>query len=116
MNTIELDESRLPEILAKIPADKPVTMLNLLKYKESATYPEDVDFDSCSGRVAYSQRYLQYASKKIQAVGGTVVYAGEVCASIIGPSVYYWDSILLVTYPSIAAFFEMVSTPEYLAL
>lgn len=116
MNTIELDESRLPEILAKIPSDRPVTMLNMLKYNELATYPEGADAGSCSGRIAYSQRYFQHANKKIEAVGGTVLYSGEVCAAIIGPSVEYWDSIVLVTYPSITTFFEMVSTPEYQAL
>jgi len=49
MKTIDLDESSLPEILGKLPTDKPITILNLRKFSETANYPIGSEIDKCTG-------------------------------------------------------------------
>lgn len=89
------------EVLARRPADEPVVMVNLLTFH--------VD----GGR----ERYLQYAREvvpHIERVGATVKYAGASPTTVIGhgerPG---WDAILVVEYPSPAAFLDMIAGPGY---
>lgn len=43
--------------------------------------------------------------------GATIRYLGDVAATAIGGE--DWDEIVLVEYPTLRAFFEMTSDPEY---
>jgi uncharacterized protein (DUF1330 family) len=87
--------------LAARPTDAPVVMVNLLKFK------------SDGGR----ERYLQYGREvapHLERVGATVVYGGEAPAVVIGDGEHpWWDSILVVQYPTPQAFIDMVMTQEY---
>ena len=114
MKITDLDEYILPEKLSKIPAKKPVIMLNLLKFKELADYQNEcVNNRPSDGITAYYQRYFKYAKMKIQEAGASIIYSGTVCTELIGYDVAYWDSINLIEYPSIDNFLNMVSTVEY---
>jgi uncharacterized protein (DUF1330 family) len=86
--------------------DGPVVMLNLLKYKARA------DDGAGSGSDAY-RKYGDAAVEMIEARGGKVIWAGRAEQVLIGDPAEPWDTVLLVQYPSRAAFIEMVSTPEY---
>jgi uncharacterized protein (DUF1330 family) len=116
MKTIEIDETKLPAILEAIPQDKPIIMLNLLKFNHSTKYPDGTAHEDCSGCEAYGERYLKHAKEKIYELGGTIIYDGAVCAEVIGENINYWNRIILVKYPSIADLMNMISTPEYQAL
>lgn len=116
MKTIELDESRLPQILEAIPHGTPIVMLNLLRFNQSTNYSAGSADENCSGRDAYNGRYLKHAKSYISQIGGNVVYDGNVCIEVIGEPENYWNRILIVKYPSIAAFMDMVSTAEYQAI
>ncbi|MFK8050837.1 MAG: DUF1330 domain-containing protein [Halioglobus sp.] len=116
MKTIELDEARIPEILEAIPPGQPIVMLNLLKFNRITNYPEGTANIDCSGQEAYSERYLKHAVKKIDGIGGSVIYDGEVCVEVIGENHDNWHRIIIVKYPSIAEFMGMVSTTEYQAI
>ena len=87
--------------LAARPADAPVVMVNLLKFKT-----ED-----------HVERYLQYGREvapHLQRVGATIRYGGVAPAVVIGDGERpWWDAILIVEYPSPAAFIDMVTTEEY---
>jgi uncharacterized protein (DUF1330 family) len=113
MITVEMDQSALPGILATIPKGTPITMVNLLKYKDQAEYPPGFDAEQCSGRDGYNRRYVPHIKDSIKDVGGTVVFDGPVCAKLIAPEEENWDSVLIVTYPSIESFMEMLSAPEH---
>ena len=102
------------EALAALADDEPVVMLNLLRFREQASYPEGSAHEPCSGREAYA-RYGAEAVKHVQAVGGKPLWIGEAQLSIIGPTDEGWDDVLLVQYPSRKAFLTMASNPEYLA-
>ena len=110
MKTINPDQKKLPEIVAKIPKGQPIIMINLLKFREKAKYPDGSL--SCSGREAY-QAYTKIASKKVAEIGGEMFWWGTVCGCLIAPAGEAWDEALLVKYPSIEAFLEMLAMPEY---
>ena len=87
--------------LAARPADAPVVMVNLLKFKTQGGL----------------ESYLQYGREvapHLERVGATVRYAGTAPGVIIGDNERpWWDAILIVEYPTPAAFIEMVTTQEY---
>jgi uncharacterized protein (DUF1330 family) len=105
----------LKRIATSIPMDTPVTMLNLLRFRDQAAYPADSGCAPCSGREAYA-RYSAQAFKKVQEVGGELVYQAEAMGRFIGPDGEDWDEVLLVRYPSLQAFLAMISMPEYQAM
>jgi uncharacterized protein (DUF1330 family) len=91
------------EALAARPADEPVVMVNLLQFNGD-------------GRESYL-RYVQEAGPHLQRVGGTVRYAGAAPAQIVGDGEKpWWDAIIVVEYPSPAAFLDMVTNEEYLKI
>lgn len=87
--------------LAARPADAPVVMVNLLKFKPEGGL----------------QSYLQYGREVVphlERVGATLRYAGGAPSVVIGDGEHpWWDAILIVEYPTPQAFIEMVTTPEY---
>ncbi len=100
-------ESQLQH-LQSMPADEPVVMLNLLRFKEQAGDPDA----GLSGREAY-ERYGVEAAPYLAKVGGRMLTAAEARHVVIGPE-GEWDMALLVEYPSAQRFLEMASDPGYL--
>jgi uncharacterized protein (DUF1330 family) len=90
------------EALAARPADAPVVMINLLQFRAEG------------GRENYL-RYTQEVAPHLQRVGGAVRYVGGAPGVVIGEGEKpWWDAIIVVEYPSPAAFLDMVSNDEYL--
>ncbi len=92
--------------LAAAEDEGPVVMLNLLKYKAQA------DAGDATGEEAYRE-YGDTAVAMIEKRGGRVIWAGRADQILIGDPAADWDTVLLVEYPSRAAFLDMVSQPEY---
>ena len=88
----------LKRYLAEDPGG-PVVMLNLLSYKEG-------------GATSYAE-YAARIGPFLERVGGEVVYAGECSTTLVAPDGWDWDALLVVRYPSRAAFGQMVADPEY---
>lgn len=95
---------------------KPVVMLNLLKFRAQARYPEG--FAGCSGIEAYKQ----YQHAFVVAVGATsqaeVLYDGPVLMTFIGAAGTAstdWDKVLIVRYPSRKHFLAMMANETYQA-
>ncbi|OBI00036.1 DUF1330 domain-containing protein [Mycobacterium sp. E2733] len=87
--------------LAARPADAPVVMVNLLKFKTP-------------GGLESYRRYGQEVVPHLQRAGATVRYAGTAPAFVIGDGERpWWDAILIVEYPTPQAFVDMVTTAEY---
>lgn len=102
------------EVLAGLPDDGAVVMLNLLRFRERADYPPDHPDPPCTGREAYD-RYGRLAVGHVRAVGGQPVFHGLPELAVIGPE-GEWDEVLLVRYPSRAAFLRMLADPDYRAV
>ena len=87
--------------LAARPADAPVLMVNLLKFK-------------AQGGLESYLRYGREVAPHLERVGAAIRYAGTAPAVIIGEGERpWWDAILIVEYPTPQAFIDMVTTPEY---
>ena len=107
---IDPNPQRLPEILASLPDDTPIVMLNLLRFNDTARYKDgEADY---SGREAY-QKYSDVAFGKVRGVGGEMVWKGKALAGVIAPEGEKWDDVQLVRYPSKQAFASMLADPEY---
>ena len=102
------------EALTTLADDEPVVMLNMLRFREQASYPAESPHAPCTGREAYT-RYGAEAVRHVAAVGGKPIWMGDVQLTVIGPSDQPWDEVLLVEYPSRKAFLTMASNPDYLA-
>ncbi len=88
------------ELIGSLPDADPVIMVNLLRLRDRAAY----------------KRYSELAMPLIKARGGTVLWAGNGEAVAFGdPEADRWDYVVLVRYPSRAAFLDMVRSPEYAA-
>ena len=90
----------------------PLTMLNLLRYREHADYTGYPDEVPCSGRDAY-RRYAARVIPCLQTHGARLVFAGAAGAALIGPDSEYWDDVLLVEYPSLPVFRDMLESEGY---
>ncbi|SHJ42665.1 Uncharacterized conserved protein, DUF1330 family [Desulfatibacillum alkenivorans DSM 16219] len=99
MAFIEPTGQQLKE-LSQMKHEGPIVMVNLLKLKKEG------------GQESYA-KYSDATLKLVQKIGGRVIYFGKYMMPVIGDG--DWDGVLLVEYPSIEAFFEMVNSPEYKA-
>lgn len=93
---------------------EPICMVNLLKFKDKATYADGSEPD-LSGRDAYA-RYAQGVAACIAAVGGKLRFGGTVTGLLIGEIEEPWDMVAIAEYPSRKAMMAMVQSPEYQAI
>lgn len=114
MPSLNPSRDQLAAFAAEMPAGTPILMLNLLRYREAAEYPAGDEHAPCSGREAY-RRYSRTALAKVQGVGGRVELLAPAQVALIAPEGEHWDELLLVRYPSKAAFLGMLADPEYRA-
>ncbi len=109
-NKVTPNEEQINGFL-KNPEIGPISMVNLLKYKEKAIYDDGRD-TKLSGEEAYGL----YAAKVINLVekyGGEFLFAGKVNRLMLGEVEEMWDSIAIAKYPNRKAMFEMTMDPEY---
>lgn len=114
MKTIDPRPGRIKELLGSVDADKPIVMINLLKFNDQANYPADADHAPCTGAQAYD-RYSETATLKVEQAGGSMAYLGRVLGTLIAPEDEEWDKAIVVRYPSFNAFLSMVMAPDYQA-
>jgi uncharacterized protein (DUF1330 family) len=87
--------------LAQLPKDVPIVMINLLAFKQP------------DGERSYA-RYAADVQVHLQRVRARVLYLGEQRQMVVGADRRaWWDSIIVVEYPSIDAFFAMVADSDY---
>lgn len=95
-------------------SDQPIVMLNLLKFRERAQYPDGRDSD-LSGRDAY-MLYGDKMQELVEREGGRIVFSAEVMSLVIGTVDEMWDVAALVEYPSSSAFARIVTSPAVAAI
>lgn len=89
----------------------PISMVNLLKFKEHAEY-EDGRATTLTGREAY-EIYGRGVSKLITEYGGTVTFAGDVTFLALGQVDDLWDEVAIAQYPSRVELWQMSTSPEW---
>jgi uncharacterized protein (DUF1330 family) len=95
------------EALLQSPERGPVVMLNLLRFKQHASAPDE----GVSGQEAY-QRYGDAMRALVEARGGRFLWLGRVDAQVIGSGAEGFHVAALVEYPSRKAFVEIATSPE----
>ena len=103
-------EEQLNSFLEKLPSG-PVTMLNLLKFKEKAVYADGRE-SNLSGAEAYGLYGLE-VGKMIQADGGRTVFAAATNTLVIGEGELKWDMVAIAEYAGLESFQKIMSSPEY---
>ena len=91
--------------------DKPISMINLLKFKEKAEYEDGRETD-LTGKEAYSI-YGREVTKHLAKIGGRLVFGGKISRLMIGEVEDLWDSVAIAKYPSRKAMLEMLMDPDY---
>ena len=102
------------EAFKALPRDEPIHMLNLLRYRDQAAYPEGHEHEGkgWSGRRAYEE-YGATSGPVFRRVGGVLVWRGAFQTMVTGPDDERWDDGFVAQYPSAAAFLEMIKDPDY---
>lgn len=91
-------------------SDKPIVMLNLLKFRDKAQYA-DGRASTLTGREAY-MLYGEAMQKVVAREGGKILFTGAITSLAIGVVEDMWDVTALVEYPSAAAFARIATSPE----
>ena len=93
--------------------DGEVVMINLLHFDRSGDAPAEGATGESSGKDAYRD-YSAQVIKMVEARGGKLIWTGRPEQVLIGDSeADAWDMVALVSYPSRAAFIDMVTSPSY---
>jgi uncharacterized protein (DUF1330 family) len=87
----------------------PIHMLNLIRLRPKAAYPDGRD---CTGAEAY-RSYARESGPVFRRLGGTQAWIGKFELMLIGPQEEAWDIAFIAEYPSGAAFVEMLRDPIY---
>ncbi|MCB1405025.1 MAG: DUF1330 domain-containing protein [Rhodobacteraceae bacterium] len=94
-----------------LPRDRPIHMLNLVKLRARAVYP---DGRAATGPEAY-RAYGDASGPVFRRLGGTILWSGRPELMLIGPEAEVWDIAFVAMYPSGQAFIDMIRDPEYRA-
>ncbi len=87
----------------------PIHMLNLVRLRDRATYP---DGRAATGAEAYAA-YGRESGPVFTRLGGRIVWTGGFELMLIGPAEECWDHCFIAEYPSVSAFVEMIRDPLY---
>jgi uncharacterized protein (DUF1330 family) len=99
-----------------LPSDRPIAMINLLRFRDTAAYPDDHPDHARprTGAQAYAA-YGQTAALPFARSGGKQIWLGRPEMTLIGPREETWDLAFIAWYPSGEAFGAMLRDPEYRA-
>jgi uncharacterized protein (DUF1330 family) len=94
--------------------DHPIEMLNLVRFRDHAAYPDDHPLAGAglTGAEAY-QHYGTETAPVIERLGASILWRGTMQAMLIGPGDEVWDEMFIARYPTAHAFLEMVTDPVY---
>ena len=87
-------------------------MVNLLKFKEKAEYPDKRKTD-LTGREAYAIYGVEVV-KHLEKVGGKPIFGSDVTRLMLGEVEELWDQVAIAMYPNRKAMLKMISDPDYI--
>ena len=110
-NAVMPNETQLKEFNDQA-EDQPIFMVNLLKFKQKAEYPDKRE-TNLTGEEAYAI-YGQEVKEHLAKVGGKPIFGGNVERLMLGEVEDLWDTIAIAMYPSRKAMLEMIMDPDYI--
>lgn len=104
------------EAFKALDRDQPIEMLNLVKFRAEAQYPNSHEMAGAglTGAQAY-QKYGTETAPIIGRIGASILWRGVFETTLIGPADEVWDAVFIARYPTAYAFLEMVTDPVYRA-
>ena len=87
----------------------PIHMLNLVRLRARAAYPDGREATGAEAYAAYSRE----SAPVFAGLGGAIVWRGRFELMLIGPEAERWDLCFIAAYPSVAAFVAMIRDPVY---
>ena len=91
--------------------DKPIYMVNLLKFKDKAEYPDGRETD-LTGEQAFAL-YGEAMARILMGLGGGPMFSANVESLWLGQVEELWDAIVIAMYPNRRAMYDMLVSPEY---
>ena len=110
-NKVMPNEKQMEEFLEE-GHDEPIFMVNLLKFKDRAKYP-DKRKSNLSGKEAYAI-YSKEVVGHLEKVGGKPIFGSEVTRLMLGEVEDLWDQVAIAMYPNRKAMLKMISDPDYI--
>ena len=110
-NKVMPNEKQMKEFLDE-GHDEPIFMVNLLKFKEKAEYPDKRETD-LTGREAYEIYGIEVV-KHLEKVGGKPIFGSDVTRLMLGEVEELWDQVAIAMYPNRKAMLKMISDPDYI--
>ena len=110
-NAVLPNENQIKEFNEQI-EDKPIYMINLLKFREKAIYPAKRE-TNLTGEEAYAI-YTKEVEEHLLNVGGRPVFGGNIERLMLGEVEDLWDKIYIAMYPSRKAMLQMITNPDYI--
>jgi uncharacterized protein (DUF1330 family) len=113
--TTYIDPSRETwQAFKDLPRDRPIQMLNLIKFRDLANYPEGHPNYSkgLTGHEAYAI-YKQSFQRIVANDGAAMVWEAPLECVVTGPE-GEWDEAFVMGYPNSALFMAMVKNDEYI--
>jgi uncharacterized protein (DUF1330 family) len=89
--------------------DGPIQMLNLVRFRAQAAYPDGRFATGAEAYAAYSEESQPIFAR----LGGKIIWRGGFEFTLTGPADERWDACFIAEYPSLAAFVEMIRDPAY---
>lgn len=110
-NSITPSEKQM-KMFMDFPDDKPIRMVNLLKFKTLAQYEDhrECDLTGEEAYAIYSSEVLEHLAK----VGGKVIFSGKVRGLLLGEVEELWDAVAIAEYPNRTAMITMFTNQDYL--
>jgi len=87
----------------------PIHMLNLVRFRARAAYPDGRDATGAQAYAAYGRDSYPVFAR----LGGRIVWRGRFELMLIGPTTEHWDECFVAKYPSVDAFVAMIRDPAY---
>jgi len=108
-NQLHPTAEQFKALVANYPKDKPVVMINILRYKDKTGNGDE------TGEMAYA-RYGQNTLPFLKKVGGRLLWRGDIAHTVIGDSEGQPQVVFLVEYPTVQNFLDMVTDPAYIEI
>ncbi len=102
------------ESFKSLDRDRPIEMLNLVKFRNQSVYP--VDHELAKAGLTGAEAYRLYGTETapiISRLGASITWRGTFQTVLIGPTAETWDEMFIARYPTAHAFLEMVTDPAY---
>ena len=106
MGQIAPEPEQIEEML-KGPAEGPVVMVNLLRFKKEADAPDE--------GISGAEAYAKYGARMVEWVtsqGARLIWSGRVDSMVIGDTDEYFHTVALMEYPSRAEFLRIAGDPR----